>query len=321
MVAPGMLTPVTEVHYGEEHLLRLNMASAELYPDFITELEAATGAACGYERFGTMFVARDADDWAELSATLAFQQELGLDVERLTASDCRRLEPGLSPRIRGGVFAPNDHRVDPAAMTAALLTACERSGVKFIHEEAVSIGAGAVSTTAATHEADVIVLAAGARSAFIGLPEGTTIPVRPVKGQVMALRGSVPPVRANVRGLDGYVVGRADGRVAIGATMEEKGFDGTVTAEAVHELLRAAFELVPEIAELRFEGAVAGFRPGTPDNAPLIGRSRVEGLIIATGHFRSGVLLTPLTSKAVAALASGEDPDGLEPFSPGRFAA
>lgn len=316
-----MLAPVTEVHYGEEALLRLNIASSELYPSFLSELEEVSGVACGYEQHGTLFVARDADDMAALVDIHAFQEGLGLSVDRLSGAECRKLEPGLGPRVRGGVFAAGDHRVDPGALTQALLVACERFGVKLIDEAVLRIEPRAVITGTSSHEADTIVLAAGARSAQIEFPQSVVVPVRPVKGQVVALRASAPPVRANVRGLDGYVVARSDGRVAIGATMEERGFDDTVTAEAVMELLRAAYELIPDVVECRFEGAAVGFRPGTPDNAPLIGHCAEPSLLLATGHFRNGVLLTPVTADAIADLAMGEEHPGLDAFSPRRFEA
>ncbi len=314
-----MLAPVTEVHYGEEELLRLNVLSAEHYPAFVAELEEVSGISCGYEQQGTLFVARDADDLAEITDVFAFQKELGLRVERLTANECRKLEPGLSPRVRGGAFAPADHRVDPVALTNALLVACERAGVKLIDERVGRIEPKGIVTETASHGADVVVLAAGAHSAEIAVPAGVDVPVRPVKGQVVALSGPAPPTHANVRGLDAYIVPRGDGRVAVGATMEERGFDSNITAAAVMELLRAAYELIPEVAEFRFDGAQVGFRPGTPDNGPLIGRSAVPGLLIATGHFRNGVLLTPVTADAIASMAAGEEPSGLDAFSPRRF--
>jgi glycine oxidase len=163
-----------------------------------------------------------------------------------------------------------------------------------------------------------VVIAAGAHSGQLDVP-GVPIPIRPVKGQLVALRGAVAPTRHNVRGIDGYIVSRSDGRVVVGATMEERGFDRTVTAEAVYQLLRAAFELVPGVLELSFEGAVAGLRPATPDNAPLIGRTQVEGLFLATGHFRNGILLVPITANAVARTLAGEDVGAIAPFSPDRF--
>ncbi len=308
MVAPGLLAPVTEAHFGEEAVLNLNLASARMYPKFIAELEELTGEICGYERHGTLVVARDDDDVAELQRLLAFQEELELEVEWLGARAARELEPGLA-RVRGGLFAPNDHRLDPAALTRALLVACERVGVKLVQERVVRIDADGrldVITDSSTLDADRVVLAAGARVGSIELPRDISVPVRPVKGQVVDLRiGGEPLARANVRSLDVYVVPRADGRIALGATMEERDFDARVTTEAVRDLLNAAYEILPAVADAEFVGARVGFRPGTPDNAPIIGSSPFEGLFLATGHFRNGVVLTPITGAAVAALVSG----------------
>lgn len=323
VVAPGLLAPVTEAHFGEEDVLKLNLASAGMYPDFIAELEELTREACGYERYGTLVVARDEDDVAELNRLLAFQRELQLDVEFLDARAVRHLEPGLTSRLRGGLFARNDHRVDPGALTGALVIACERVGVKMVQEHVVRISAGdrfAVITETSTLDADTVVFAAGARGAAIELPPGVALPVRPVKGQVVALRADgEPPASANVRSLDVYVVARGDGRIALGATMEERGFDERVTAEAVRDLLNAAYEILPAIADAEFVGARVGFRPATPDNAPLIGRSAIDGLLIATGHFRNGIVQTPITGAAIAALASGEGAPEVDIVSPLRF--
>jgi len=318
-MAAGMLAPVTEVHYGEEALLRLNIASSEMYPAFVAEVEEVSGMKCGYEPSGTLIVARDSDDNAELDHIHDFQLSLGLKVERLSGTDCRQLEPALSPRARGGILAPDDHRVDPAALTRALQVACEKTDVAFEHERAVTVTEGTVATaTGSTFDADAIVIAAGAHSGQLDVP-GVSIPIRPVKGQLVTLRGAEAPTRHNVRGIDGYIVARSDGRVVVGATMEERGFDDTVTAEAVHELLRAAFELVPGILELSFVGAVAGLRPVAPDNAPLLGRTHVDGLLLATGHFRNGVLLAPVTADAISRILTGEEVDVIAPFAADRF--
>lgn len=323
-VAPGMLAPVTEVHYGEEELLRLNIASSELYPSFIAELEETSGLPTGYERCGTVIVARDADDNAELEHIYAFQRELGLEVERLRSAECRELEPALTPRVRGGIFAANDHRVDPRALTAALQVACERAGVKFVHDRAFGVetsGSGpTVMTEGSRFDAGAVVIASGARSGTIQLPREVSVPVRPVKGQVVKLKTKDGAfARRNIRGLEAYVVSRADGRVVIGATVEERGFDESVTAEAVFELLRSAYELLPGIVELEFQAVEVGFRPGTPDNQPLLGESAVDGVILATGHFRNGILLAPVTGDAIAAIVAGETDERIAPFSPLRF--
>jgi glycine oxidase len=328
--AAGMLAPVTEVHYGEQPLLELNLAAAKRWRAFAAELEAFASRSVGYRRCGTLTVARDTDDNAALEDLYAFQRGLGLDVERLRGRECRQLEPGLAPGIRGGILASGDHQADNRALVAALLVACERAGVRHLarrvaavrvqHERAV----GVVLAGGQPLDAGTVVLAAGCWSATLpGLPPGLVPPVRPVKGQLLHLRGpgEAPLCQRNVRGLEVYVVSRGDGRVVVGATVEEQGFDTTVTAGGVHDLLRAAVELLPEITELELTETVAGLRPGSPDNAPLIGPSSLDGLVIASGHYRNGILLVPVTADSVAAvLAGGPVPELIAPFSPGRFA-
>lgn len=274
-------------------------------------------------------VARDADDNAELDELFALQQKLGLDVERLRGREVRTLEPGLAPTVRGGILAPDDHQVDPPLLLAALRMACVRAGVEF-HDRRVDavqvaddVATGVMTDSGEVIAAASVVLAAGCSSGRIGgLPPAAIPSVRPVKGQLVHLSatGIFGVADRNIRGLDVYVVSRTNGRVVIGATVEEMGYDTTTTAGAVHDLLRRAYELLPGITELRFVRATAGLRPGTPDNAPLLGRSALEGLFVATGHFRNGVLLTPITGDAMAELlATGETSVDIEPFSPQRF--
>jgi glycine oxidase len=327
--AAGMLAPVTEVHYGEQALLRLNLAAAERWPGFAAELEEAAGTEIGYRRCGTLTVARDTDDNAAIEDLYRFQLGCGLQVERLRSRDCRRLEPGLAPSVRGGVLAPGDHQVDNRAMAAALLTACERAGVRLLPGRASGLlldgerVGGVTVAGGAPLAAATVVLAAGCWSRELdGVPPELLPPVRPVKGQLLHLRGPAadPLCRRNVRGLEVYVVPRADGRVVVGATVEEQGFDTRVTAGAVHELLRAAFELLPDVTELELVETVAGLRPGSPDNAPLLGPAGVDGLVVATGHYRNGILLAPVTAEAVAELlTSGRVPAAIAPFTPARL--
>lgn len=327
--AAGMLAPVTEVHYGEEALLALNLESSASYQQFVAELSEASGRDPGYVRCGTLTVARDADDNAALADLFAFQRRLGLDVERLRGRECRRLEPALAPSTRGGILVSGDHQVDNRALMDALLTAAERGGVRIVRQRAVSVDlehervAGVRLAGGERIGCSSVVLAAGAFSDSIeGLPPGVAPPVRPVKGQLLHLRGPAETRLAtrNVRGIDAYIVTRSDGRVVIGATVEERGFDERVTAGGVHDLLRAGFELLPGVTELELTETSVGLRPGTPDNAPILGKSDVEGLVIATGHYRNGVLLAPITSAAIAdLLVTGEVPELIEAFSPGRF--
>ncbi|MET7524217.1 glycine oxidase ThiO [Streptomyces sp900116325] len=334
-VAAGMLAAVTELHYGEQMLLGLNVASAARYPAFAAELEAASGQDIGFRACGTLAVALDADDRAHLRELHALQHRSGLQSEWLTGRECRRLEPMLAPGVRGGLRVDGDHQVDPRRLAAALLTACERAGVVFHRDRAERLvvvrdrAAGAVLAAGTELAADQIVLAAGSLSGRLaGLPAEVVPPVRPVKGQVLRL--TVPAayapflartVRAVVRGSHVYLVPRENGELVVGATSEEMGWDTTVTAGGVYELLRDAHELVPGITELPLTETRAGLRPASPDNAPLLGPTALPGLHLATGHHRNGVLLTPVTGDAMAELlTTGELPAVARPFAPGRFA-
>ncbi|WP_327684709.1 glycine oxidase ThiO [Streptomyces sp. NBC_00467] len=335
-VAAGMLAAVTELHYGEQTLLALNVASAQRYPAFVAELEEASGQGVGYRACGTLAVALDADDRAHLRELHALQRRSGLASEWLTGRECRRLEPMLAPGVRGGLRVDGDHQVDPRRLASALVTACERAGVVFRHgwAERLSVtgdrAAGVVLADGEELTADQVVLAGGSLSGRLnGVPADVLPPVRPVKGQVLRL--TVPPayapflsrtVRAVVRGSDVYLVPRENGELVVGATSEELGWDTTVTAGGVYELLRDAHELVPGITELPLTETRAGLRPASPDNAPLLGPTALPGLHLATGHHRNGVLLTPVTGDVMAAvLVSGSLPDEARPFTPRRFSA
>nr|WBO77474.1 glycine oxidase ThiO [Streptomyces sp. SBE_14.2] len=334
-VAAGMLAAVTELHYGEQTLLGLNLASARRYPAFAAELTEVTGVDVGYRQCGTLAVALDADDRAHLRELHALQRESGLDSEWLSGRDCRRLEPMLAPGVRGGLRVDGDHQIDPRRLAKALVTACERAGVVFHRVWATGLAvahgraAGCVTEEGTLLSAGQVVLATGSLSGQLnGVPKDVLPPVRPVKGQVLRL--SVPrrhapflsrTVRAMVRGSQVYLVPRENGELVVGATSEEQGWDTTVTAGGVYELLRDAHELVPGITELPLTETRAGLRPGSPDNAPLLGPTELDGLLLATGHYRNGVLLTPVTGDALAhALATGELPEEARPFSPKRFA-
>ncbi|UFR04981.1 glycine oxidase ThiO [Streptomyces sp. Go40/10] len=335
-VAAGMLAAVTELHYGEETLLALNLESARRYPGFAAELTELTGHDLGYRRCGTLAVALDADDRAHLRDLHALQQRSGLASEWLSGRECRRLEPMLAPGVRGGLRVDGDHQIDPRRLAAALVAACERTGVVFHRAWAERLDVAGDRATGVTTadgtalRAGQVVLAAGSLSGRLaGVPGELLPPVRPVKGQVLRL--AVPPryapflsrtVRAVVRGGQVYLVPRENGELVVGATSEELGWDTTVTAGGVYELLRDAHELVPGITELPLTETRAGLRPCSPDNAPLLGPSGLAGLLLATGHHRNGALLTPVTGDVLAhALATGELPQEARPFTPRRFGA
>ncbi len=333
-VAGGMLAPVAEAYEGEEALLRLGLASAARWPRFAADLAGAAGADLGYSRNGTMVVARDPDEAAELGRLHDLQTRLGLAAERLTSRAARRLEPALAPTVRGALWLADDHQVDNRLLVAGLLTAADRAGVGFVTQPASRLAAGAVGLAdGGSLAADGVVVATGAHPVPISTPDGDTVtlPVRPVKGQILRVQatpGAVCPTHT-VRGPGIYVIPRPHGEIAIGATSEERGFDTTVTSGAVLELLRDAWELLPGLAETTFVEAVAGLRPGTPDNAPLLGpldpTGDGPGVVVATGHYRNGVLLAPITADlVVSCLLDGGPTDDeaaalLAPCRPDRF--
>jgi glycine oxidase len=316
-VAAGMLTPVGELTFGERELLDLRLASDALWADFAAEVEAAGGEATGFQRCGALHVALDRDEAGELRRHHDLQRELGLEAEWLTPTRCRELEPGLVPNFVGGVLAGSEASVDPRALALALVAALREAGGELRTGTEVIDGLWdgerlvGVRTTLDVH-ADAVVLCNGAWSGQTAwLPEEARPPVRPVKGETVELRpreGEPAPAARIVASERVYLVPRPDGRLIVGATQEERGFDTVVTAGGVHELLREAYRVLPDVAEMEFAGTIAGLRPGTPDNLPIVGRGAVDGLVLATGHFRSGILLAPLTADTVAATLAGAEP-------------
>jgi glycine oxidase len=312
-IAAGMLAPVMEVEFGEtgRRVLELGLRSGELWPAFATELTQAAGVEVELMSAGAMFIARDEDEARELERQFAFRESLGLRVQRLRASEARRLEPALAPTVRLALAAPDDRSVDPRVVLAALRRACESTGVRVREHAPVARveldGTGGRASGVRLEDgervgAGALVLAMGPWSGELaGLPDAARVPVRPVKGQILRLRDPAGPglVRRAVRFEGGYVLPRADGRYVLGGTVEERGFDLAPTAGAAYEMLRVARELVPGISELEIEELSVGLRPGTPDNAPAIGPGALEGLMWATGHYRNGILLAPLTADIV----------------------
>jgi glycine oxidase len=348
--AAGMITPISEAAYAERELFRLGRESQRRYPAFAAELTEITGEPTGYRQTGTLQVAYDADDLAVLGEYQALQESFGVTTRRLTARDCRREEPMLDPSVSGGLLTADDASVDPRLLTSALLAAAAAAGADIIRQPAAEIlstagrAAGAVLADGSRILARWVVLAAGWNSGSIaGLPPGTAPPVRPVKGQILRLRSAParsgtggpgtggpgpggPPgllarsVRGIVRGCSVYLVPRESGELVIGATQEELGTDTRVTAGGVWELLRDARTIVPGITELELAEATAGLRPGTPDNAPVLGPSALPGLVLATGHFRAGVLLAPVTADVITEyLTTRRMPGVASAFTPGRF--
>ena len=331
-VAAGMLAPVAEAEFGERALLELGLRSGAAFEAFCAELAAASGRDPGHRGTGTLVVARDGDEAAALDRLLTLHRSLGLAVERLRPSEARRLEPALAPTVRLALDVPGDHAVDPRRFVAALAEAAERAGaevragarVREVTTEGGRVTGAALADGAV--RADAVVVAAGVGASAL-VPDAARVPIRPVKGQVMRLRDPSghrphpPLVERTIRAEHAYLVPRGDGRYVLGATMEERGHDTAPTAGGVYELIRDMAEVVPGVLELEIAELEAGLRPATPDNLPAIGRGALDGLVWAAGHFRNGILNTPVTAELVLAALAGEPlPEWAGPADPLRFA-
>jgi glycine oxidase len=307
-----MLAPVTEAVPVEPAVFTLGAAALRRWPDFAAEL-AAVGADPGLRTGGTLLVALDPGDRAELDRIAEQLARMGRAVEALSGRQVRRAEPSLGPQVCRALSVPGDLSVDNRALLTSLLAACSSAGVTFEARRCLRLP-----------RADVVILAAGVHSA--ALHPALHRAIRPVKGEILRLRcrpGTLPPpartVRAIVGGRHSYLVPRHGGRLVLGATQREVGFDTDVTAGAVLELLTAAERVLPAIAEYTLEEAVAGLRPGSPDNLPVIGELE-PGVLAATGHHRHGILLAPVTAEAVLALLRGEVvPVEVGPAAPARL--
>lgn len=309
--AAGMLAPIHEAYWGETHILGLNLAASQAWPAFADSLGAD---AVDYRRNGMLMAAYDADDKALLDNLGDLHEQEGLPVERLRSRECRSREPLLAPGVRGGVYSPLDHQVNPRRVVAELL-----NRVSTIPASATEVTRNQVVTDDGRMMAcQQVVVAAGA---WTGRLLG--VPIRPIKGQILRLSGPEGllrlPVRGVVRGSTVYAVPRSDGEIVVGATQEEQGFDTRVTAGGVYELLRDVLALLPGLSEIDLVETWASLRPGAPDNAPIIGKGK-DGIVYATGHYRNGILTAPITATVVSALVLGRKPPvDLAPFSPGRF--
>ena len=334
--AAGMLAACAEAEPGEETLVALGRESQRRWPAFAEELERTTGVDVELRTEGTLVVALTADDQATIAHHLEFQRQLALPLEWLSAAATRAREPRLAGKIAGALFSPEDHQVDNRKLAHALRIAAEQAGVDIrehqpVKEFVVQGGQarGVVLNDGTSVPADIVVLAAGAWSRGIGgLPPDRRPPVRPIKGQMLALRmDPAAPLLSHVLWAPGvYLVPRRDGRLIVGATVEEKGFDDTITAGGLLTLLEAAWRAIPAVEELPVDEIWVGHRPGSRDDAPILGPGPLAGLFYATGHHRNGILLAPVTADAMARLILDDvvepaiKPFGLERFQPARAA-
>ena len=328
--AAGMLAACAEAEPGEEALVALGRESQARWPAFAAELLAASGMDVELRPEGTLLLALTADDQARLTHLLVFQQKLGLPLQWISAADTRRREPHLAGKLAGAVFSPEDTQVDNRKLVAALRIAGEAAGVSISECQLVS----AISSRAGRVDgiilgdgtkvpADVVVLAAGAWARSIeGVDPKLRPPVRPIKGQMLALRmNPAAPLLSHVVWAPGaYLVPRRDGRLLVGATVEEKGYDTSLTAGGILTLLEAAWRAVPAIEELAIDEMWVGHRPGSRDDAPILGAGPIDGLIYASGHHRNGILLAPITADAIVRLVLDSAVEAvIRPFGIERF--
>jgi glycine oxidase len=320
----GILSPAPE-NPGMIPMVPIGIASMELYPEFIGNVEEISGHDTGYRRKGTVeaFFSRDARE--ELSTLVALHHGLGLKAEAMSADDAREMEPALSEEIAAAVLRPGEGSVDNRALTAAVLEAAKRSGAEIFADAAArAIRREGTRCTGfvlqnETVEAKFAIVAAGSFSAEI---EGLAAyaPVSPVKGQIMALRPSDAKIEHMLWSENIYLVPRNDGRIIAGATMERVGFEKHMTAGGLEKLLAGAIELAPCLAGARIEEIWAGLRPGSPDHLPILGPTDIDGLLIATGHFRSGIVLAPITARLICEWITKQTVSlDWDRFSPMRF--
>jgi glycine oxidase len=299
-----MLSPAGEAWHRERDLLRLGLESLALWPGYAARLGVQ---AVDYRDAGTVLAAGDRSDLDVLTGTLALLEEHGVPVALLDRKELRRAEPTLSRRVCGGALLRGDHSVNPRRVVDALLA---RVGGRLLREAARPCDGGVVTASGTTYRSDVVVVATGHR-VDPGVPEQGL--VRPVRGEIVRARSDDPPVRtvrAIVRGQPVYVVPREGGEVVVGATSEEHDGEAVPTVGGVSRLLDAARALLPGLDRAEVLEVLARNRPGTPDNGPLIGPSAAPGLLLACGHHRGGVLLAPVTARAVRAYVEGAPVDG-----------
>ena len=326
-LSAGMLAPETEMGFEDEALYVLGRESMNRWPGFVQALEADSGRSVDYRTNGILHVADDRDALEALRRHYDFQKELGFDVQWLTGAEAREVEPFIAPRLPGAVFSKTDHQVDNRLLVEALIEAFKKHGGRIEEHTPVEAvwtegGVGVTTSSGERVEAQSVVVAAGAWSRKIGgLSEEAKPAVRPVKGQMLQLRMEQPfDLQHVLWGRDAYLAPKSNGRLLVGATVEERGFDAQVTAGGLYSVLEAAWRIVPGIYDLEVTETWAGLRPGSRDNDPILGFSDVPGVIFATGHYRNGILLTPITGEEIARLIlTGETSEWLKPFSPSRF--
>ena len=316
-MAGGMLAPVTEAWFGEESRLALDITALKAWPAFADKVSQISGQKLAINTAGTIQIALDIDDARDLERVRTFQNSMGLKAEALSRDQLLEIEPLLSPRVVAGSLISTDLSVDNRTLVETLKLACSKSGVHLIPSRVIGMSQVTdriigIESSTGYYECDEVVIAAGAWSSeFLKMvnTEGSIPAIRPIRGEILRLKSDIPALRhtlrAHVHGFQVYLVPRENGEVVVGATQLERGFDARPTAGGVYELLRDACELLPYIKEMEFLEVGVGLRPGSPDNAPIIDRvPGINNVILATGHYRNGILLSSIAGDVIAALVN-----------------
>jgi glycine oxidase len=326
--ATGMLAAAAEFEPGGEDLLGLCLESQRLWPTFCNELEDEGGMPVDYRNEGTLIIALGRDEVERLRFRHNLQRSAGLATRWLSGSDVREREPALRPSVGAGILSEQDHQVDPRRVAAALVEALLHHDAQIVEDCSEAVVEHAGGTVFGVRIGDVlcktpvVIIATGAWTASSALlPADMSVPVRPLKGQALSLKSSHGLGLSHVLWTtEIHLAPKADGRLVVGATVEEAGFDGSITAGGVYALLEGARRVLPSTEDMQIEMIWSGFRPTSQDDSPIIGGTSIGGLVIATGHHRNGVLLAPITAQAVSALVlRGETMPAVSKFTVERF--
>ncbi|MFQ6113481.1 MAG: glycine oxidase ThiO [bacterium] len=325
--AAGMLAPQADAAHGlQGPLSELCYASHVLYPEFVAELEEETGIRIGYQTSGSILVAADFKEAQALAGLLERQLSAGRQAEELSTQQLKELEPALADNIQVGVYLPDDHYVDNRKLLRALAAAAASQGVQFLtgvpvialeykHSRVVGVRIPERVLSGGT-----IINAAGCWAAQVDPSDRITLPVRPIRGQMVCLDKQPQPVYHLVHSSGCYLVPWPDGRILVGSTLENVGYNKEVTAKGIQQLLEAALKLVPSLESATIRKVWAGLRPDTQDNLPILGTTNISNLVVAAGHFRNGILLAPITARLITELiVGGQSSISLEPFQQNRF--
>lgn len=323
--AAGMLSPQTEAA-GPGPFFDLCMRSRSLYPEFAAQVSDISGVDVEYRDEGTLSVALSPEDVSHFKQCASWQAESGLAVDEIDPETLRRIEPALVSSAIGAFFVPGDHQIENRRLMDGLGTALRCSGVEVMEGEGVESlvvqGESVIGAETAHNRlsAGAVVVAAGCWSDHLLRPLGVKADVVPARGQMLAVRSPEPRLSRVAHSRACYLVPRKDNRVVIGSTVEYVGFEKGTTVAGIRSLLDAAVRLVPALEPCEIVESWSGLRPDTPDHLPVLGRCRAENLFVATGHFRSGILLAPVTAELMSELILNGNEQEIRAFSVERFA-